>query len=275
MEGVGARLGRSSTRYGPATVFTGPVRRWKKKWTNVSPSTAPNNNSNNHHHSHTTNNGANGNNGAHLLLYKWTPISQSNVVAANNSNSAADKTPSKEDAVIEAEEPPRRKFKYIPIALLEEQKNEAAENAENEATTDDAVPSTEEDTSKSDGVDEKPDMNDLPMDETQIAMLEEQKNEAAEKIEDEAKPNDSVPSTAGVTSKSFDEKPDMNDVPMEESQGPDNNQIERQDLNESTLDLSLGFTAQDGDHDSDSKTDQNKDDLLERVNTWAKMIFSS
>ncbi|KAF2530928.1 hypothetical protein F2Q70_00032891 [Brassica cretica] len=40
MEGVGGRLGRSSTRYGgPATVFTGPVRKWKKKWVHVSPST--------------------------------------------------------------------------------------------------------------------------------------------------------------------------------------------------------------------------------------------
>uniref|UniRef100_A0A1D1ZAJ3 Protein CONTINUOUS VASCULAR RING 1 n=1 Tax=Anthurium amnicola TaxID=1678845 RepID=A0A1D1ZAJ3_9ARAE len=36
MEGVGARLGRSSTRYGPVTVFSGPVRRWKKRWVHVS-----------------------------------------------------------------------------------------------------------------------------------------------------------------------------------------------------------------------------------------------
>ncbi|KAK9282764.1 hypothetical protein L1049_010985 [Liquidambar formosana] len=46
-----------------------------------------------------------------------------------------------------------------------------------------------------------------------------------------------------------------------------NNRLERQDLNESTLDLSLGLKAHDGDPDSDSKTDQTKDGQLERVNS--------
>uniref|UniRef100_A0A2P2LEC7 Uncharacterized protein MANES_05G109900 n=1 Tax=Rhizophora mucronata TaxID=61149 RepID=A0A2P2LEC7_RHIMU len=47
MEGVGSRLGRASSRYGPpaaAAVFSGPVRKWKKKWVHVS--------SNHHHHHH-------------------------------------------------------------------------------------------------------------------------------------------------------------------------------------------------------------------------------
>ncbi|KAA8515577.1 hypothetical protein F0562_018812 [Nyssa sinensis] len=209
MEGVGARLGRSSTRYGPTTVFNGPVRKWKKKWVHVSPSNAASN-----HHSQTNNGTANGNNGSHLRLYKWTPITQSQ-------NNNGDKSSAKDDvadanAATPTEEPPRRKFKYIPIAVLEEQKNEAAD-----------------------------------------------------KVDDEAKPSDTEPNAAEPTSKSdgFGEKPDINDVPMEESQASGDNPLARQDLNESTLDLSLGL-AHDGDPDSDSKTDhQTKDSQLERVNS--------
>lgn len=198
MEGVGARLGRSSTRYGPATVFTGPVRKWKKKWVHVSPSSASN------QHSQTNGNN-NGNNGSHLLLYKWTPISQS-----SNNGTNADKNSTKDSAAATAapEEPPRRKFKYIPIAVLEEQKREDAEKADDEAKPSDADLSAVEPTLKTNG---------------------------------------------------FDEKPDINDVPMEENQALDQNQLARQDLNESTLDLSLGLKAHDGDPDSDSKTNQNKD----------------
>uniref|UniRef100_A0A0A0LT57 Uncharacterized protein n=1 Tax=Cucumis sativus TaxID=3659 RepID=A0A0A0LT57_CUCSA len=115
MEGVGARLGRSSTRYGPATVFTGPVRKWKKKWIHVAPSTTA---SNNHSHSqrHTNPNNVTANatansstNASHLLLFKWTPITQS----LNNGN-ADEKNAGKEDTPTVTEEPPRRKFKYMP-----------------------------------------------------------------------------------------------------------------------------------------------------------------
>lgn len=54
----------------------------------------------------------------------------------------------------------------------------------------------------------------------QIAVLEEQKNEAVEnetieKVEDEDKPVDTDLSTKGEV---LDEKPDINDIPMEESQ---------------------------------------------------------
>ncbi|KAL6992870.1 hypothetical protein U1Q18_010990 [Sarracenia purpurea var. burkii] len=188
MEGVGARLGRSSTRYGtPSTVFNGPVRKWKKKWIHVSPPT--NAAASNHHHSQTANH--NGNNGSHLLLYKWIPISQSQ----NNSN--GDKSSSAKDefaaaaanATSAAEEPPRRKFKYIPIALLEEQNNEAAEKVDDEDNLIHTGSRAAQPTSKSD---------------------------------------------------TLDEKPDINDVPMEENQVPHHTSLARQDLNESTLDLSLG-----------------------------------
>lgn len=59
----------------------------------------------------------------------------------------------------------------------------------------------------------------------QIAVLEEQKieateNESAEKVEEEPKTTDVDSSAAEPTCKNetLDEKPDINDVPMEESQ---------------------------------------------------------
>lgn len=200
MEGVGARLGRSSTRYGPsAAVFNGPVRKWKKKW--VSPPSS-NNNASSNHHSHQSANHHNGNNnntnGSHLLLYKWTPISQTQ---NNNGSSNGDKNSPQHDAAA-VEEPPRRKFKYIPIAVLEEQRNEAED-----------------------------------------------------KVEDETKPSDTDSNAAQRTSKNggLNDKPDINDVPMGESEPPDDNPLARQDLNVSTLDLSLGLKASDGDGDSDGE----------------------
>lgn len=100
------------------------------------------------------------------------------------------------------EEPPRRKFKYIPIAVLEEQRNEAED-----------------------------------------------------KVEDETKPSDTDSNAAQRTSKNggLNDKPDINDVPMGESELPDDNPLARQDLNVSTLDLSLGLKASDGDGDSDGE----------------------
>ncbi|BBH00676.1 hypothetical protein Prudu_010724, partial [Prunus dulcis] len=158
MEGVGARLGRSSTRYGPATVFTGPVRKWKKKWVHVAPSSNTNNASSTTHHSHQINghNGtSNGNNGSHLLLY-------------NHQWQWGDKVSAKDDDALEAnEEPPRRKFKYIPIALLEEQQLEAAEQVEDESNSIDNEPTETEATPKNEVLDEKPDINDVPMEENE------------------------------------------------------------------------------------------------------------
>lgn len=51
-------------------------------------------------------------------------------------------------------------------------------------------------------------------------MLEEQKYEESEHTDNEAKPNETESNGEGPTSEpdGFDEKPDINDVPMEESQ---------------------------------------------------------
>ncbi|KAL2483935.1 hypothetical protein Fot_45379 [Forsythia ovata] len=196
MEGVGARLGRSSTRYAPATVFTGPVRKWKKKWIHVLPS-----NSN-----QTEANGrVNGvNSSSHLLLYKWTPItpSQNKENNGNDGNTESKNYSTDDDVVVE--EPPKRKFKYIPIAVLEEQENESSDLLEDEAKLIETDTNTVEATSKSDGL---------------------------------------------------DEKPDINDVPMGDTQAQEENPVECRDLNETPLDLSLGLKACDGENESDSKTD--------------------
>lgn len=212
MEGVGARLGRSSTRYGPATVFSGPVRKWKKRWVHVTPPSSSSNHNNTHsHHHNAISNGtaaannsssSNGNNGSHLLLYKWTPLSQSNGSSspspATNNNGNSNSDDNKNNANLSngdaPDEPPRRKFKYIPVDLLERQKKEAEEQ------------------------------------------------EALEKVDDESKLNDTDPKAELVSkSDSAEEKPDINDIPMEENE--DDNQVVRQDLNESTLDLSLGLVS--------------------------------
>ncbi|KAG6420502.1 hypothetical protein SASPL_117033 [Salvia splendens] len=208
MEGVGARFGRSSTRFsGPATVFTDPVRKWKKKWVHVQPP-----NSNNHHHT-ASNGNANGSNGSsHLQFYKWTPIapSQSKDGSNNDSNggdnaSAEPKDLSK-DGDVAVEKPPKRRFKYIPIIVLEEQKVESSEQ-----------------------------------------------------MEDENKSSEDNSDAIEATSRD-DEKPDMNDVPMDENKDSETNREERQDLNVSTLDLSLGLKAHDGENESESRADQNKDE---------------
>jgi hypothetical protein len=94
MEGVGARLGRSSTRYGPTATFTGPVRKWKKKWV---PLSNPANNNSSSNASAGNNNSRSG-----LLLYKWTPL--------NNGSSASNG---------DAPEPPKkRKYRYVPVTSL-------------------------------------------------------------------------------------------------------------------------------------------------------------
>lgn len=168
MEGVGARFGRSSTRYGPTAVFTGPVRRWKKKWVHISSGKS------NHQSTTTANGGANGGssgganggvngrvngvNGSHLVFLKWTPIT------ASQNKDGDSKSPDKAD-VVPIEQPRKRKFKYIPIALLDDQKNETSDQDEAEAKPMEADANTEEPTSQADDCDEKPDMNDVPMEE--------------------------------------------------------------------------------------------------------------
>lgn len=123
MEGVGARLGRSSTRYGPAVVFTGRVRKWKKRWIHVTPS-APDASANSKHGSanggsnHSQMRSLNGSvssngsgNGSHLLLYKWTPLSQS-----NNGNGGGDAASNGDDSSAAVDERPKRRFKFVPVS---------------------------------------------------------------------------------------------------------------------------------------------------------------
>ncbi|KAL9687734.1 hypothetical protein QQ045_032141 [Rhodiola kirilowii] len=188
MEAVGARLGRSSARYGPTTVFSGPVRKWKKKWVHIAPPSSASNGSRDRDRiqSSQSANGSNSNNGSHVVLYKWTPIPP-----RENCGATDETTPVKDDGV---EEPTKRKLKFIPIALLEEQNNEAIGHSEEETKADEAGPSTNEQASKS---------------------------------------------------KIADKKLDMNDTPMKDTKDADGEGKERQDLNESTLDLSLGLTSHD------------------------------
>ncbi|KAK1296994.1 hypothetical protein QJS10_CPB15g01505 [Acorus calamus] len=179
MEGVGARLGRSSTRYGPATVFTGPVRKWKKRWVHVPP---PNSSTSSTHNGPTT---TTNNNGSHLLLYKWTPIA-----VAQSGKDGSSPSP--------AEEPPKRRFRYVPVSVLEEQKQDAAM-----------------------------------------------------KSEDESKPSDAEQKSDGS-----DAKVDDNDVQMEDFEASAKKQAAPAESNEANLDLSLGLKSHEGDHETDSKLKQ-------------------
>ncbi|CAH8359599.1 unnamed protein product [Eruca vesicaria subsp. sativa] len=206
MEGVGGRLGRSSTRYGgPATVFTGPVRKWKKKWVHVSPSSAKK-----HNHSSAASDSADG---SHLLFFKWAPLSQNG--NGNEDGKSESLSPSEDPLVVAAaeEDPPRRRrFKYVPIAVLEEQKNEVTE--------------IEED----DKVEEEDDK------------IEEEENKENEEDASAAEPSEKKAQV--------EEKPDMNDVPMDDNQ--EEEKTVRQDLNESTKDSGLNLNANDVDVDSEN-----------------------
>ncbi|ESQ55122.1 hypothetical protein EUTSA_v10026905mg [Eutrema salsugineum] len=218
MEGVGARLGRSSTRYGPATVFTGPVRKWKKKWVHISPSTKKDNSSSASAATTSVVNGGSASdgssNGSHLLLYKWAPLSQ-------GSN---EYSPSEEPVATAAtlEDPPRRRFKYVPIAVLEEQKKEEITEIEEDDKVEEDEKAEEDDKVEEDGVKVDED--------TSEAEPSEKKTEA-------------------------EEKPDINDVPMEDNQ-EEVETVVRQDLNESTLDLGLNLNAKDADSEDNPKEDE-------------------
>ncbi|KAG6755826.1 hypothetical protein POTOM_039232 [Populus tomentosa] len=325
MEGVGARLGRSSTRYGPATVFSGPVRKWKKRWVHVTPPSSSSNHNNTHsHHHNAISNGtaaannsssSNGNNGSHLLLYKWTPLSQSNGSSspspATNNNGNSNNDDNKNNANLSngdaPDEPPRRKFKYIPvpsppfcfvfllacfdvsfgkskgslseqvvpmmilklcedglglilvifswsqnvflsqlvvrsITLLDSDKYTPGAFGDWELL--DLCAHTYQNVEKGYGERQWGLKGKSPW---QVDLLERQKKEAEEqealeKFDDESKLNDTDPKAELVSkSDSAEEKPDINDIPMEENE--DDNQVVRQDLNESTLDLSLGLVS--------------------------------
>ncbi|OMP04325.1 hypothetical protein COLO4_09732 [Corchorus olitorius] len=119
MEGVGStRLGRASARYGSTAVFNGPVRKWKKKWVHVSPSSTV---------KHSQSNG-NGSATTSIVLCRWTPLT-----ATDSGSSAAVSTVDGEDE----EQPPKRKFRYTPVAVLEEERRRAAaKQVEDEAKAD-------------------------------------------------------------------------------------------------------------------------------------------
>ncbi|GMP65225.1 hypothetical protein CsSME_00026118 [Camellia sinensis var. sinensis] len=178
MEGVGSRLGRASSRYGlptttttaaaaatTTTVFTGPVRKWKKRWVHVSSSSSYRNNNSSNNKSSTRPNTKNGNGGngngngsgsgskaSALLLCRWTPISPSD--SDNNS--------------VIPDEPPRRKFRYTPIVALE-QKKEAAEKVDDKAETSMAHSLTIGTTTKSNDAYEKPNTEGAFLEEIQAA----------------------------------------------------------------------------------------------------------
>lgn len=112
MEGVGSRLGRVSSRYGPATtVFNGPVRKWKKKWVHVSSSSTVS-----YQNPHSQSNGqsstTSSNGGSSLLLCRWTPIPPS-----TTSSATEDSVPVNGPGG-ELDEPPKRKFRYAPVRKL-------------------------------------------------------------------------------------------------------------------------------------------------------------
>ncbi|XVF03780.1 hypothetical protein REPUB_Repub05bG0022600 [Reevesia pubescens] len=121
MEGVGsARFGRASARYGSTAVFDGQVRKWKKKWVHVSPSSTV---------KHSQSNGRNNFSDAatSILLYRWTPLSS----ADSGSSVAASAVDGEDD-----EQPLKRKFRYTPVAVLEEERKRAvAKQVEDEVKT--------------------------------------------------------------------------------------------------------------------------------------------
>ncbi|XVE50739.1 hypothetical protein DITRI_Ditri01bG0187500 [Diplodiscus trichospermus] len=129
MEGVGStRLSRASGRYGSTAVFNGPVRKWKKKWVHVSPSSTVK-----HSQSNGNNNGnssAASSRSSSILLRRWTPLSSSDS-GSFAAASAVDGDGEDDDL------PPKRKFRYTPVAVLEEErKRAAAKQVEDETKTD-------------------------------------------------------------------------------------------------------------------------------------------
>ncbi|KAL3733421.1 hypothetical protein ACJRO7_022874 [Eucalyptus globulus] len=119
MEGAGSRLSRASSRYGPtATVFNGPVRKWKKRWVHVSPPSAAAAPAS-HHRSHFQPNHP----ASNLFLCRWTPVSSGASAAPDGGDGGGGGSGS-------AEEAPRRKYRYTPIAVLEDHTKAAARKAE-------------------------------------------------------------------------------------------------------------------------------------------------
>uniref|UniRef100_A0A7N0U1J6 Uncharacterized protein n=1 Tax=Kalanchoe fedtschenkoi TaxID=63787 RepID=A0A7N0U1J6_KALFE len=131
MEGMGSsssRLGgRSSSRYGPAPpVFNGPVRKWKKEWVHVAPRPPT--------HAKARKDTC------RLLLCKWTPTTSS--------------------------QPPRRRFRYAPVADVRKLKTDTKEN-KTEVETSEVPRSNAEQASMADDVYGKLEMFDASIRDTQ------------------------------------------------------------------------------------------------------------
>ncbi|KAM7271969.1 hypothetical protein ACFE04_031183 [Oxalis oulophora] len=164
MEGVGARSGRSSTRYsGPTTVFTGPVRKWKKRWVHVVSPPSINNTINTKSLNNHNNNG--GGLQHELVLFKWAPFTQTD----NNKSNSVNRQEEEEEEEGDDSVHRKRKFRYIPI--IEEQIKEDLDDVENvdEETfpTDDTDPNAGS-TLRTNDFDENLDVDDVPMGDNKV-----------------------------------------------------------------------------------------------------------
>ncbi|KAG6532109.1 hypothetical protein ZIOFF_005947 [Zingiber officinale] len=257
MEGVGARLGRSSTRYGPATVFSGPVRKWKKRWITVA---TPNNSSAAK---------ANGNAArSRLLLYKWAPVSS---------------TPA--DGAAQPEEHPPRNFRYVPVRIISCWKRKERKKREKKRIL--AEKDEGKKRKKEKLVPDPPDLEflleasnnelglPLPSEEMGveevvgigealvISVLEEQKQEDAEKLHETYEPSNVDLSSQINRNVSADLKPDMNDILMGESMAAsDMDQNSADDNNLANLDLNLGLKGIDNERETKSR---NEGDDVEKL----------
>ncbi|GAB2277752.1 hypothetical protein Dimus_012455 [Dionaea muscipula] len=123
------RAGRTSSRHGNTSsssasppAFSGPVRRWEKKWVHVSSSPSPLG----RHLGTTTKKktkssqpgGGDNTTGPGILLCKWTPLLHHTSADADESSPCAP-----------IQSPPRRKFRYTPTVVFEEQQKKAASEA--------------------------------------------------------------------------------------------------------------------------------------------------
>lgn len=111
MEGVGARLGRTSARYGPATTFTGPVRKWRKEWVPVA-AAASNASANGAAASSTGMGSGSGSRGNNLLLFKWTPVNGANVGGGGGGGGDGEQQAAAVEKVT-------RRRRYVPVRLLD------------------------------------------------------------------------------------------------------------------------------------------------------------
>ncbi|KAL5231066.1 hypothetical protein ABZP36_029842 [Zizania latifolia] len=161
MEGVGARLGRTSARYGPATTFTGPVRKWRKEWVPVAAAvaSAAAAAAAAAASSATGTGSGGGSRGNNLVLFKWTPLNGSN----GGSNGGGDGEQPAAAGAAEEEKATRRRW-YVPVSVVEEERQESAKS-DDENKANDGDPSSAE-TVPSNG---KTNINDTPMDESQAS----------------------------------------------------------------------------------------------------------